>query len=150
MVLCPSQHSDYLARAGLADVAMVMYVTEAVLTESILKALRTEPGGWLAYHTHDSRRSEPGFPDIVAQEIRPPFRNLYLELKIEGKGLDKGRWSKTGKRWLPGQDEWAAILTKAPGVEYYQIWPSDLSWLYQYFVDAEATHNEQGERVGTT
>ena len=124
-------------------------ISEALMTESILKVLREEPGGWLAYHTHDSRRSEPGFPDINAQELNLPYRSIYLELKTEGRGLDKKKWSKIAKRWLPGQDDWARFLTAAPGVEYYHIWPSDLEWLYQYLIDAEAPHNEQGERVGT-
>lgn len=35
--------------------------------------------GWtLQYHTHDSRRSQPGFPDLVL--LRPP-EALFVELK---------------------------------------------------------------------
>lgn len=132
---------------------MTTLVTEAVLTESIMSALLYVPGGWLAYHTHNSFRSEPGFPDIVAQETKAPYRNIYLELKTEGKGLDKGKWSKhkgAGRRWLTGQDEWAKYLTASPNAEYYHIWPSDLVWLYQYFIDPDAPRNFQGERVAKT
>ena len=42
--------------------------------------------GWMVYHTHDSRRSEPGFPDLVAvrRQARPTgdlSRLLFVELK---------------------------------------------------------------------
>lgn len=36
--------------------------------------------GWWVYHTHDSRRSQPGFPDLVL--IREP-EIIYVELKTE-------------------------------------------------------------------
>lgn len=69
--------------------------------------------GWLVYHTHDSRRSEPGFPDLVL--VRGPDI-LYWELKAE-----KGRVS-------PEQERWIAALHGA-GQETRILRPSDWAWL---------------------
>jgi hypothetical protein len=52
--------------------------------------------GWRAYHTHDSRRSQPGFPDLVL--VRPP-EILFVELK----------GART--RVQPEQREWLAMLS---------------------------------------
>jgi hypothetical protein len=35
--------------------------------------------GWMAYHTYDSRRSTPGFPDLVL--VKPP-KVIFAELKV--------------------------------------------------------------------
>lgn len=47
--------------------------------------------GWRVYHTHDSRRSDPGFPDLVL--VRPP-RVLFVELKAGRRRLsdDQVAW----------------------------------------------------------
>jgi hypothetical protein len=67
--------------------------------------------GWLVYHTYDSRRSNPGFPDLVM------VRNgalLFVELKSE-----KGRTSSAQEQWISALDEVAGWPTDA--VEVY-IW----------------------------
>ena len=61
--------------------------------------------GWLIYHTYDSRRSEPGFPDLVM--VRGD-RILYRELKTE-----KGRLA-------PHQKIWGEKLSEA-GADY-EVW----------------------------
>jgi len=49
-------------------------------------------GGWLRYHTHDSRRSEPGFPDLVL--IR---RDRLLAVEVKRRG---GKATEAQKTWL--------------------------------------------------
>src|SRR3990172_6784273 len=47
--------------------------------------------GWYCYHTHDSRRSQKGFPDLVM--VRGDTC-LFVELKRESGSLsvDQSRW----------------------------------------------------------
>lgn len=66
--------------------------------------------GWYVYHTYDSRRSHPGFPDLVL--VKPP-RVIFAELKTE-KGIVK-----------PAQWEWHAALVECTGVDTYLWRPSD-------------------------
>ena len=47
--------------------------------------------GWLCYHTYDSRRSEPGFPDLVLVRDKVV---MFRELKT-----DKGRLTTAQKHW---------------------------------------------------
>ena len=82
--------------------------------------------GWIVGYTHDSRRSEPGEPDLrmVHEEWR---RVIFAECKDQDGQLTPGRHRGTGRsrRWLPGQDDWARALKACPGVEYYLWRPSD-------------------------
>jgi hypothetical protein len=48
--------------------------------------------GWQSYHTHDSRRSEPGFPDLVLCDGRDL---LIYELKT-----NSGKCTPEQARWL--------------------------------------------------
>lgn len=66
--------------------------------------------GWRNYHTHDSRRSNPGFPDIV---LVRDGRLIFAELKSE-----KGKPT-------PAQRAWLGELRRCPGVEAYVWCPSD-------------------------
>lgn|SRR3990167_7349518 len=67
---------------------------------------------WKVYHTRDSRRSEPGFPDLIL------LRNgimLVAELKREGK-------KPTAK-----QNEWLREFGKLPAQVITRVWyPSDI------------------------
>ena len=61
-------------------------VSEAAFMDTILQA--AEIYGWWAYHTHDSRRSTAGFPDLVL--IKPP-RVIFLEVKSETGRLSRAQ-----------------------------------------------------------
>lgn len=65
-------------------------VTEAELQSAVIEILKWR--GWLPYHTHDSRRSNPGFPDLVA--VRGS-RLMFVEFKTE-----KGKIREQQVVWL--------------------------------------------------
>lgn len=66
--------------------------------------------GWLTYHTHISKRSTEGWPDVV---FAKPGRLVIAELKRE-----------KGGRVTPAQREWLAVLRTVLSDVY--LWrPSD-------------------------
>ena len=84
-------------------------VSETQFLKSVVSV--AEDGGWLVYHTYDSRRSQAGFPDLVMTQAG---RTIFAELKSE-----KGRIKSSQQRWL---DE----LEKTGGVEVFLWRPSDM------------------------
>jgi len=86
----------------------VVRVSEKAFLEQVRELARLR--GWLCYHTHDSRRSEPGFPDLVL--LKPPLL-LFVELKRDG-----------AKPSAP-QEEWLGALAGVERVSV-QVWsPQD-------------------------
>ncbi len=83
-------------------------MTEAQLQSTVIEIMRWK--GWSCYHTHDSRRSEPGYPDLTA--VRDS-RLMFVEFKTE-----KGRMR-------PAQIEWLNMLVQAHG-EVYLVRPSTM------------------------
>ena len=65
-------------------------VPEQPYQAAIIRAARLT--GWLVYHTHDSRRSEPGFPDLIM--VRGT-RMIAAEVKSVS-----GRVSQAQQAWL--------------------------------------------------
>jgi hypothetical protein len=76
--------------------------------------------GWLIYHTHNSKRSEPGFPDLCLVKPRggPRHRHrgrlILAELKREG------------EQPTIVQQAWLDALATIAGVETYLWHPSDM------------------------
>lgn len=83
-------------------------LTERQLQDAIVQTARLL--GWLTYHTYDSRRSDPGFPDLVL--VRGP-RLIFAELKTE-----KGRMTAE-------QEHWRDLLQAVTAVEAYLWRPAD-------------------------
>ena len=83
--------------------------------------------GWMVYHTYDSRKSAPGFPDLVM--VKAP-RVIIAELKTE-----KGHTTDAQDEWLSefGRCEETSIYhasmvpTAQPVVSAFVWRPSD--WL---------------------
>ena len=88
------------------------HMSEAQLQEAIRQAAMYQ--GWLCYHTHDSRLSEPGFPDLTL--VYPRTGKLtFWELKSA-----TGRVSSEQNEWLDA----LRAVTEPPLVEV--IRPADL------------------------
>jgi len=81
-------------------------MSEKELQSTVLEAMRWM--GWKCYHTHDSRRSEPGFPDLIAVK---GSRMMAVEFKAE-KGVIKA-----------SQIEWLDALMNS-NLEVYLVRPS--------------------------
>lgn len=87
-------------------------VSEKAFMQAVLRYARAQ--GWICYHTHDSRRSLPGFPDLVM------VRNgicLFVECKVPGGALtlQQAHWLEAlgtvretaAYVWMP--EDWEAI-----------------------------------------
>jgi hypothetical protein len=87
-----------------------LFESEAAFQAQLIGAAKWM--GWRIFHVHDSRRTQPGFPDLCL--VKPP-RIIFAELKME-----KGKTTKE-------QEQWLAALKECPGVEAYLFRPSDWS-----------------------
>ena len=84
-------------------------MSERELLQNVLDCARLY--GWMCYHTFDSRRSEPGFPDII---LTRRLRLLAIECKRQ-----RGVVSAAQTAWLDALNE--------SGADTYVVRPSD--WL---------------------
>lgn len=82
--------------------------TEKEFQASVIELARVN--GFRDYHTHNSRHSAAGFPDLVL--VRGD-RLIFAELKTE-----RGRVSEAQRAWL---DDLTAVALACSGVEVY-IW----------------------------
>ena len=112
------EYADYLRqRRAIAEEGygteqvrkMVSEYREDALLADCRKIARQH--GWLTYHTHDARRSEEGFPDLVATD---GCTVLFAELK-----------TRTGKL-TEAQSLWIEMLRHATRLETYVWRPDDL------------------------
>jgi hypothetical protein len=85
-------------------------VTEADFQQQVIDLARL--CSWRVYHTHDSRRSPAGFPDLCM--VRSG-RLIFAEIKVES--VKRGRLT-------PDQIAWLHDLEQT-GVEVYCWRPSD-------------------------
>lgn len=104
----PASQTPKAAKSATRKLALAM--SEADLLSNVREMAKA--AGWMVYHTHDSRRSEVGFPDCV---LVRKSRILFVELKSE-----KGKPS-------PAQVEWLHALMLTRRVETFLWRPSD--WL---------------------
>jgi hypothetical protein len=110
--------SGVAGRRGLDGGATPGIARPHLSERAFMQALRREAlaGGWLFYHTFDSRRSAPGFFDCVC--AKPGYPLVLSELK-----------TATGIITIE-QQRWHDTVRQATGVECY-IWrPEDMERIH--------------------
>lgn len=95
-------------------------VPEAEWQQTVIAS--AERAGWKVYHTHDSRKSNPGWPDLFCARDKSADdrRCLGIELK------------KDGEDPRPDQREWLELLVRC-GIECFILRPSDRDELESFF-----------------
>ena len=83
-------------------------MSEGAFQQAIIDTARDR--GWLVYHTYNSKRSEPGFPDL---SLVKNGQIIMAEVKRQDGKLS------------PSQEKWLEALTECPGVEVHVWRPSD-------------------------
>jgi hypothetical protein len=151
---------------GLITAAAYKSVVAAKMTEKVLQShvigLATQLG-WKVYHTHDSRRSQSGWPDLV---LAHPVKGvvLFRELKtmrgklsqdqknwigwLKAAGLDATVWrpdnlmDQTIEKTLR-ENRWRRGLAKSLLPPFYEEDdPSDASWIYENLESFRRTDHE--------
>lgn len=97
------KRADLIKKKGLGQVP----------EQTVLNAVRLHAriNGWLVYHTHDSRKSERGFPDIVATN---GSRLLFAELK------------RANGKLTVEQERWIQLLDHTGKVDAFVWRPEDI------------------------
>lgn len=91
----------------------------AAMSESVLQGHVIGLATWLdwhCYHTHDSRRSQAGFPDLTM--VRENDRVLFVELKTE-----RGKVTQAQQEWI---DALSSVATLTDLLEVHVWRPRDM------------------------
>ena len=92
----------------MRDSRLLSAISEKEFQQQVLElAVRCR---WMSYHTFDSRRSTPGFPDLTL--VRPP-RIIFAELKSQNGHM------------TADQSKWVGALAECTSVETYVWRPGD-------------------------
>jgi len=93
-----------------------LHVTEKDFMHQVMDLAKLY--NYLIYHTHNSQRSQPGYPDLC---LVRPGRLVFLECKTEMGTL------------TPHQAMWLAVLNDSvPGVHALCVRPSDWDQLVEW------------------
>jgi len=115
-----AEYAAYLLRQASRSQDGGLKPRRPMAEEALLQHVRAvaRRHGWLVYHTRDARRSDKGFPDLLATNGR---RLLAMECK-----------SQAGKL-TPEQAQWLNLLAHTGKCETYIIRPSDVADLERLF-----------------
>lgn len=113
-----------------------------------------EAATWLGYHVHhetDSRRTNPGYPDLTVVGHGAIF---VIETKSRGEKFIPPRTTKRGTQ-LPGQIDWLAAFAATGKAHTYvcrpqreDLAPSEEDWQEIAYDDLLAVLREQAGRNG--
>ncbi len=91
---------------------------ESILQQNTIELFRR--CGWLVYHTHSSRFSEPGMLDLII--VKHPTV-IFAEIKGPKGKFTKAKLNKHS-RLMPGQEDWFNELQQCPSVLSF-VWRPD-------------------------